>query len=1186
MSLWNALSRKKRNDFSEETKLARVLNLIDLTFLGVGATLGLGVYVLAGSVAHEKAGPAVVLSFLIAGFASAFAVKNMKRYSSFGDRSISKRFRLSLLTSAEKKLCRKIHDYQLGPEIKGQNTGPLNCIKTYLARKDDEFYRLKVLTIENYDEVNQSKESSTAKVLIHNEYLLLQILKNCEGIENCYGLLIDEVKSEKNSKMPAKRITLILDAYSDKSCENWMNINQENHYVSLQEYISHKLTEKEAILIFYEIVKVVELIHSLNIVHRDLKIQNFLINYQTKRIKLTNFCLGKLLSSENQLLVDQRGSPAYISPDILQGPYLGKQADCWSLGIIFYILIYSNFPFVENTTAALFKKICQCEVVFPNDGIRISEESKQLIKNLLTVNDRFTATETREYLERQFEKIHRTALLTTAALQKDDQVVPDMSVNKKLICHDPQQPKFEPSTENISMVLKMISHQESNNNKMFLRPSLLAAERSAGRISLSPQSGTRNLTRQINQLSVRNHQHTGIMSWHNNNRLSTPPLYEVRFRAGSDRVRLQQQQRSQLSTSNYNSSFEAIYSTLNELFSNGNLPNGIVHSFNGIINQDIALKLSIWLRTNFHDNELIREIYNQTHHSPGDDIGKFIEFLRRCNVEMEVVNGQIHVKAQQTNQILIFLTYLLQLAGYNNNYFLNISRSLCYAEFAARVPKAGSAYVYSYVSVGEFVAFTIGWNLILEYVIGASSVARGLTAYIDALIGNKMANLWRDTMPIDISFLAEYPDFLAFGIIGLLTILLAFGVKESTILNNVFTVVNLLTISIMIVGGGINADFKNWFIPKDEIEGHQDAGEGGFFPYGFSGMMAGAATCFFGYVGFDCIATCGEEAKNPKRNIPLGIVISLIIIFIAYFSVSTVLTMMVPYYLQDPNAPFINAFDAIGWTVVKWIVSIGAIFALCTSLFGGLFPMPRIFYAMGNDGVIFKVMKRVHPWTKTPLIATLIAGTLSAVMALIFALHQLIDMMSIGTLLAYTIVAICVLILHYEIPVNYKEPENENFTMKAAMRQLTSLKFNGTPTKTSSNIVKLFVCIFCLLCIALCGVLKLKITTITIVIISIIGVAILIVMVLIWRQPKDKITELNFKVPFVPFLPCMSIFMNLYLMFQLDGPTWIRFAVWVAIGYLIYFTYGIRNSTEGKLQKLEKEAAVKERNEKVKSTAF
>lgn len=518
-----------------------------------------------------------------------------------------------------------------------------------------------------------------AKVLLHNEHLLLQILKNTEGVERSYGLFIDTLQT----KVPTKRFTLVLDAYSDKSCENWMNISDTNHFISLQEYLSrHKLSEREALMIFYEIVKVVERIHSMDICHRDLKIQNFLINYQTRRVMLTNFCLG-VHCTDSQLLNDQRGSPAYISPELLQGPYNGKHSDMWTLGVIFYILVYQNFPFVDSTTAALFKKICQCELTFPTDGVRVTEETKKLIKNhLLTTTDRFTATETREYLERQFEKIQRTTNITSRALTKDDQIVPDIDNEEpKLICQDPPSPKYELSTENISMVLKMMSSQESNNSKMFLRPSLLAERSNRISVSPGPSGVTRNLTRQINQLSVRNHQHSSAnLSWHNR---ITNSMYEIRFRpASSDRTRERSQQRNAQqasSSSNSNSAFDTIYSALNELFSNGNLPsNGIVHSFQGIITQDIALKLSAWLRSNFHDNPLIREIYFQSTHgpnNPSDDIAKFIEFLRRCDVQMEMNNNQVCVKSQQSNQILIFLTLLLQLAGYNNNYFLNISRS-------------------------------------------------------------------------------------------------------------------------------------------------------------------------------------------------------------------------------------------------------------------------------------------------------------------------------------------------------------------------------------------------------------------------------------------------------------------------------------------------------------------------------
>jgi len=145
-------------------------------------------------------------------------------------------------------------------------------------------------------------------------------------------------------------------------------------------------------------------------------------------------------------------------------------------------------------------------------------------------------------------------------------------------------------------------------------------------------------------------------------------------------------------------------------------------------------------------------------------------------------------------------------------------------------------------------------------------------------------------------------------------------------------------------------------------------------PYGVSGIIKGAAVCFYGFIGFDCIATAGEEAKNPKKSIPFAVIVSLAMIFLAYFGVSTVLTMMLPYYMQDKDAPFPHAFDEVGWFTIKWIVTIGAVFALCTSLLGAMFPLPRILYAMGKDGILFKKLSTVHSYTKTPLLATIVSG--------------------------------------------------------------------------------------------------------------------------------------------------------------------------------------------------------------------
>ena len=219
---------------------------------------------------------------------------------------------------------------------------------------------------------------------------------------------------------------------------------------------------------------------------------------------------------------------------------------------------------------------------------------------------------------------------------------------------------------------------------------------------------------------------------------------------------------------------------------------------------------------------------------------------------------------------------------------------------------------------------------------GTASVARGFSDYVDDLFDNKIGDFWYSLMPININFFAKYPDFLAFAMILIVTALLVLGAKESTSFNNIFVVINLVNLFVIIIAGSLKADPENWAIPKEKIPKGVRGGEGGFMPYGFKGVTAGAAQCFFGFVGFDCIATTGEEAKNPKQNIPLAMCISLTVIFFAYFGISTVLTMMWPYYAQDPKAPFPHVFQELGMIEIKWIVSIGAIFALCTSLLGAM----------------------------------------------------------------------------------------------------------------------------------------------------------------------------------------------------------------------------------------------------------
>nr|CAH7724903.1 unnamed protein product [Callosobruchus chinensis] len=501
---------------------------------------------------------------------------------------------------------------------------------------------------------------------------------------------------------------------------------------------------------------------------------------------------------------------------------------------------------------------------------------------------------------------------------------------------------------------------------------------------------------------------------------------------------------------------------------------------------------------------------------------------------------------------------------------------LCYAEFGARVPKAGSAYVYSYVCVGEFVAFVIGWNLILEYVIGSASVARGLSLYLDTLINNTMQNAFIEVAPIDIPYLSKYFDFFACSISIILAVALAMGIKESSFVNNIITILNILVILFVIIAGSTEADIANWEVDPNKVINGTHVGKGGFFPFGVEGMIKGAATCFYGFVGFDCIATTGEEVRNPKRAIPISIMLSLFIIFLSYFGISTVVTLMLPYYEQNPDAPIPYAFEAVNWNAAKWIVSIGAIFGLCASLFGAMFPLPRVIYAMAEDSLVFRFLGHVHPRFQTPLVGTLLAGILTGLMAALFELKQLVNMMSIGTLLAYTIVAASVLLLRYSedktIPAVHESVETSDLLTyedsDGIMGQIFNCGRRSQPTRLSEKIAAIDLSVYCVMCIfiGLCAIyLKEPIANGEVWAISLTSLAVFLAVIVIMSlvtQPTSR-KELSFKVPAVPLIPALSILTNIYLMLMLDSHTWIRFAVWMAVGFSMYGFYGLPNSIRG-----------------------
>lgn len=507
----------------------------------------------------------------------------------------------------------------------------------------------------------------------------------------------------------------------------------------------------------------------------------------------------------------------------------------------------------------------------------------------------------------------------------------------------------------------------------------------------------------------------------------------------------------------------------------------------------------------------------------------------------------------------------------------SVFAGLCYAEFAARVPKAGSAYVYAYVAVGEAIAFIIGWTLILEYAIGTASMSRAVSTYVDNLVDLRISSFLNETVPIRVDYMAEYADFFSLFIVTIITLLLAFGVKESSYVNMVFTFVNLATVAVAFVTSAIYAKTENWSLSPSDIpeQYRKDAGAGGFMPFGFKGVIQGAATCFFGFVGFDCIATTSEETKNPRRNIPLAIVLSLAIICTTYCSMATSLTLMWPYYSQDVDAPFTFAFDKLGLSVVSWIVTIGAIFALSTNLLGCMFPLPRILYSMSSDGILFGFLGRVNARTQTPVISTLLAGALAGVMALLFDLSQLIEMLSIGTLLAYSIVALCVLVLRYTA---YEEtdkdlrkaedPQRAGFNLGRALGALVNADRASVPTATSTGAAGILVAAYLALVLALSVLLGEAGNTLyndpgpwTAPLLAL-GVPLIIVLLLLCRQPQASVSNLSFAVPCLPVIPALSVFINTYLMVELKPETWVRFTVWMFIGLVVYFSYSVRHSGE------------------------
>ena len=431
--------------------------------------------------------------------------------------------------------------------------------------------------------------------------------------------------------------------------------------------------------------------------------------------------------------------------------------------------------------------------------------------------------------------------------------------------------------------------------------------------------------------------------------------------------------------------------------------------------------------------------------------------------------------------------------------FACLFAGLCYAEFASMIPIAGSAYTYAYATLGEFIAWIIGWDLILEYLFAASTVSVGWSGYVVSFLrdfgvnipaqltaawGTVMVNVpetgWQTLtaqLTTNLSSLGINPDTLphltgvinvpAMVIIALITTLLVIGIKESAGFNNIMVMVKVFVIILFIGIGFFFVNKANWhpFIP---------ANTGTWGHFGWSGILRGSAVIFFAYIGFDAVSTAAQEAKNPQRDMPIGILGSLGISTLLYILVAIVLTGIVSYKLlnvADPIAVGVNAMgEKLFW--LRPVIKIAAIAGLSSVILVMMLGQPRIFYSMSRDGLLPPIFSKVHPRFKTPYAATIITGSVAMVLGGILPINILGELVSIGTLLAFAIVCVGIIVLRY------KKPDIER----------------------------------------------------------------------------------PFKTPWVPLIPFLGASVCLLQMFSLPTATWLRLIVWMAVGLLIYFTYGVHHS--------------------------
>lgn len=327
--------------------------------------------------------------------------------------------------------------------------------------------------------------------------------------------------------------------------------------------------------------------------------------------------------------------------------------------------------------------------------------------------------------------------------------------------------------------------------------------------------------------------------------------------------------------------------------------------------------------------------------------------------------------------------------------------ALCYSEFASMIPQSGSAYTYSYVAFGEIFAWILGWDLVLEYGLASSAVASGWSGYFQSLLTGFGIHLPTALTSAFDPAKGTYIDLPAVLIVLLVTLLLSRGVKESAKFNAIMVIVKVAVVLLFIAVGVWYVEPTNWQP---------------FMPFGFSGVVTGAAVVVFAYFGFDAVSTAAEEVKDPQRNLPIGIISALAICTIIYIAVSLILTGIVPYEMLNVKDPVAFALQFIHQDWAAGFISLGAIVGITTVLIVMMFGQTRLFYAMSRDGLLPKKLSSVHPRSKVPLPSTWVTGILVALFAGFVPLDKLAELTSIGTLFAFATVSLGVAVLRKTRP--------------------------------------------------------------------------------------------------------------------------------------------------------------------------